>query len=61
MWESLKAVADLHPVLAEFELDTLIARAEAQLQGLTRERIAAAELALTGSEDVPESTRPAAG
>jgi hypothetical protein len=61
MWECLKAVSDLDPVLTRFELDTLIARAEAQLEGLRRERIAAAELALTGTEEVAESTRPAAG
>jgi hypothetical protein len=61
MWECLKAGADLDPVLAEFELDTLIARAEAQLEGLRRERIAAAERALTGTEEVAESTPPAAG
>jgi hypothetical protein len=61
MWECLRSVANLDPVLAEFELDTLIARAEAQLEGLKRERIAAAELALTGTEEVSESTPPAAG
>jgi hypothetical protein len=55
MWESLKTVADRDPVLAEFELDTLIRRAKAQLQSLTRERLAAAELALTGAEEVPET------
>jgi hypothetical protein len=61
LWECLKAVADLDPVLAEFELDTLIARADAQLAGLKHERIAAAELALTGTEEVAESTPPAGG
>jgi hypothetical protein len=60
LWECLKAVADLDPILTEFELDTLIARAEAQLESLKRERLAAAELALTGAEEVAETSPPAA-
>jgi hypothetical protein len=60
MWECLKAVADLDPVLAEFELDTLIARAEAQLQSLRPERVAAADPALTGAEEVAEAPPSAA-
>jgi hypothetical protein len=61
LWQSLRAVADLDPVIAEFELDTLIARAEAQLESLKRERLAAAELALTGAEEVAETSPPAGG
>jgi hypothetical protein len=61
LWQSLRAVADLDPVIAEFELDTLIARAEAQLDSLERERLAAAELALTGAEEVAETSPPAGG
>ena len=60
LWQSLKSVADLDPILGEFELDTLIDRAKAQLQGLERERAAAAELALTGVEEVAEAAPPGA-
>jgi hypothetical protein len=61
LWQSLRAVADLEPVLAEFELDTLIARAQAQLASLEQQRAAAAELALTGTEEVAETAPPAGG
>jgi hypothetical protein len=59
LWQCLQAVADLDPMLTEFELDTLIERAQAQLKALERERIAAAELALTGAEEVAETAPPA--
>jgi hypothetical protein len=59
LWKSLRAVADLHPVLDELELDALIERARGQIDALEHERLAAAELALTGSDEVPEPVPPA--
>jgi hypothetical protein len=61
LWQCLRAVADLDPVIAEFEFDTLIARAQAQLASLEQERVSAAELALTGTEEVAEASPPAGG
>jgi hypothetical protein len=58
LWESLGAVSDLDPVLHEFDFVSLAERARRQLAGLERERVAAAELALTGVEDVGESIAP---
>src|SRR4051812_34268369 len=59
LWESLRAVADLNPVLDELELDGLIDRARGQIEVLERERVAAAELALTGLDEVTEPVPPA--
>ena len=60
LWESLRAVADLDPVLDALELDALIDRARTQVNLLERERVAAAELALTGLDEVTEPAPPAA-
>jgi hypothetical protein len=46
LWESLKTVADSHPVLAATDLDTLIARAAEQRATLEVERLKAARQAL---------------
>ena len=46
LWTALEAVAADHPVLAETDLETLIARARAQRETLERERVAAARRAL---------------
>jgi hypothetical protein len=59
LWKSLRAVADLDPVLDELELDALIDRARGQVELLERERVAAAELALTGLDEVSEPAPPA--
>ena len=59
LWKSLRAVADLDPVLDELELDALIDRARGQVDLLERERVAAAELALTGLDEVTEPVPPA--
>ena len=52
LWQSLRSVADLDPALEGFDFDALIARAERQLEGLEKQRIDAAELALTGTDEV---------
>ena len=58
LWKSLRAVADLDPVLDALELDALIDRARTQVELLERERLAAAELALTGLDEVTEPAPP---
>jgi hypothetical protein len=58
LWESLGTVSDLDPVLHEFDFVSLAERARRQLAGLEREHLAAAKLALTGVEDVGETTAP---
>jgi hypothetical protein len=52
LWQSLRSVADLDPVLDEFDFDALIAQAERQLEGIEDHRVDAAELALTGTDEV---------
>lgn len=47
LWKALKAVASRHESLASTDLDTLIQRAREQHDALERERIAAAERALS--------------
>ena len=62
--QSLRAVADLDPALDDFDFDALVERAQRQLDGLQELKIDAAELALTGSEEVgaaPARTSSKAG
>jgi hypothetical protein len=51
LWQSLRAVADLDPALDALALDSLIDRAREQVELLEPERVAAAELALTGLDE----------
>jgi hypothetical protein len=46
LWTALEAVAADHPVLAEIDLETLIARARSQRESLEGERLAAARRSL---------------
>ena len=57
LWQHLESVADLDPGLDDFDFKPLIARAESQLERLEELKVDAAELALTGSDDLDAAPR----
>jgi hypothetical protein len=61
LWQALARTFPNDPRLADFDLDTLIARAEQQLQGTREQRLGAAREALVGdAPDRAPGTAPAA-